>query len=73
MYCNSLCLKECGATCHEHKAWGWKHQVLGLLFCKGDSTTGEINLLPSVRAVVLLKMKHGWIFYHGNNPKHIAW
>ncbi len=48
----------------------------GRLICVKERMNGGIyretlseNLLPSARA---LKMKHGWVFQHDNDPKHTA-
>ncbi|KAI4885578.1 hypothetical protein NFI96_010387 [Prochilodus magdalenae] len=48
----------------------------GRLHCVKERMTGAMyceilgnNLLPSVRA---LKMGHGWVFQHDNDPKHTA-
>ncbi len=48
----------------------------GRLICVKERMNGAMyreilseNLLPSARA---LKMKHGWVFQHDNDPKHTA-
>ncbi len=42
-----------------------KERMNGAMYC--EILSG--NLLPSARA---LKMKHGWVFQHDNDPKHTA-
>ncbi|KAI4891859.1 hypothetical protein NFI96_010937 [Prochilodus magdalenae] len=57
--------------------WGcFSAHGTGRLHCIKERMTGAMyceilgnNLLPSVRA---LKMGHGWVFQHDNDPKHTA-
>ncbi|KAI4886714.1 hypothetical protein NFI96_001527 [Prochilodus magdalenae] len=57
--------------------WGWfSAHGTGRLHCIKERMTGAMyceilgnNLLSSVRA---LKMGHGWVFQHDNDPKHTA-
>ena len=55
--------------CFSAKGTGWLHRIKGRM---NGAMYREIlgdNLLPSVRA---LKMGHGWVFQHDNDPKHTA-
>ncbi|KAI4898627.1 hypothetical protein NFI96_025986 [Prochilodus magdalenae] len=59
-------------------AWWWKYYVLGVFFFyRIDGKMNRAmyrkilgdNLLASARA---LKVGHGWVFQHDNDPKHTA-
>ncbi len=67
-----------------HEAWGGNIMLWGCFSAKGTGRLHRIegrmdgamyreilanNLLPSERA---LKMGHGWVFQHDNDPKHTA-
>ena len=55
--------------CFSAKGTGRLHRIEGRM---NGAMYREImgdNLLPSVRA---LKMGHGWVFQHDNDPKHMA-
>ena len=55
--------------CFSAKGTGRLHRIVGRM---NGALCQEIlgdNLLPSVRA---LKMGHGWVFQHENDPKHTA-
>ena len=55
--------------CFSAKGTGQLHRIKGRM---NGAIYREIlgdNLLPSVRA---LKMGHGWVFQHENDPKHTA-
>ena len=65
----NLMLMEVETLCFSAKGTGRLHRIEGRM---NGAMYREIfgdNLLPSVRA---LKMGRGWVFQHGNDPKHTA-
>ena len=55
--------------CFSAKGTGQLHRIEGRMNGAMYQDILADNILPSVRA---LKMGHGWVFQHDNDPKHTA-
>ena len=69
---------------HYHEARGWKHHVVGVLYCRRDWCTSEnrlntrkenyVDILKQYlkTSVRKLKLGHKWVFQMDNDPKHTS-
>ncbi len=79
---NSPCLEEeeCCLWPQEHhphrKKRRWKHSALGCFSAKGTEQLhcikGTMDWVRALKPAKALKMGHGWVFQHDNDPKHMA-